>query len=174
MELGDCVLCDRCADRFISAKTGWPGLPDRPPPEEIVGPDDVPHLMTYRLFRGPSGITATAEEEDPLDEGGGYALRVFGTHDCSPQQLVAALRVKVRQEIGCHYLSPHPRGRGWLIEKELAAGRLVWDKEEEKPFGVVIDGRRLSWEEFGKALELYEGSEFRLELLPNEVLAHPH
>lgn len=41
------------------------------------------------------------------------------------------------------------------------AGRLLWN-EDEGPYDVVVDGRRLSWEEFGRALEPFEGWRFRL------------
>lgn len=172
MQVGDRVLCDRCADTYISARTGYPRLPDPPAPEEIVGPDGVSHVMSYRLFRSPAGVSATAEEEDPVDGGDGYEFRIFGSHDCSPTRLLSALRVKVRQEIGRLYLAPHPGGQGWHLRDDKIAGRLVWNDQEE-PYNVVIDGRTLSWEELGRALELYEGSEFRLQILPPESLDDP-
>jgi hypothetical protein len=44
------------------------------------------------------------------------------------------------------------------------AGRLVSDSEREAgaPYDVVVDGRTLSWDEFGQALESFEGWRFRL------------
>ncbi len=44
------------------------------------------------------------------------------------------------------------------------AGRLVWNDEgvDGRPFNAVIDGRTLTWEELGCALESYEGWSFRL------------
>ncbi|MDQ4097426.1 MAG: hypothetical protein M3144_06125 [Actinomycetota bacterium] len=44
------------------------------------------------------------------------------------------------------------------------AGRFVWsdDQPNGRPYSVVIDGRLLTWEEFGEALESYEGWMFRL------------
>lgn len=43
-------------------------------------------------------------------------------------------------------------------------GRLVWNDQagDGKPYRVIVDGRTLSWQEFGSALEAYEGWRFRL------------
>ncbi len=38
-------------------------------------------------------------------------------------------------------------------------GRLVWSDEGDV-YGVIVDGRRLTWTEFGRALEPFEGWEF--------------
>ena len=44
------------------------------------------------------------------------------------------------------------------------AGRFVWsdDQPNGRPYSVVVEGRLLTWEEFGEALEPYEGWRFRL------------
>lgn len=41
------------------------------------------------------------------------------------------------------------------------------------PYDVVIDGRTLSWEEFGQALAAYEGWNFRLLIEDRVVEALP-
>jgi hypothetical protein len=48
--------------------------------------------------------------------------------------------------------------RGMEVE-----GRLVW-RDEKPGYDVVVDGRRLTWEEFGAALEPFEGWTFRLSM----------
>jgi hypothetical protein len=47
-------------------------------------------------------------------------------------------------------------------------GRLVWNEDVE-PYDVVVDGRRLTWDEFGRALEPFEGWEFRLSFRRKDV-----
>ncbi len=42
-------------------------------------------------------------------------------------------------------------------------GRLVW-RDDRPGYDVVVDGRRLTWEEFGDALEPFEGWTFRLSI----------
>ena len=43
-------------------------------------------------------------------------------------------------------------------------GRFIWSEEGAAgaPLDVVIDGRTLSWDQFGEALSAYEGWNFRL------------
>ncbi len=75
--------------------------------------------------------------------------------------LVERLRLQVRDEIGARHLEPNPSRPGWLLRGHQVAGRLVW-AGEDAPYAVVIDGRTLSWEEFGRTLEPFEGRRFRL------------
>jgi len=75
--------------------------------------------------------------------------------------LVEQLRLQVREEIGTAYLEPNPHRPGWLLRDCDVRGRLVWAGEDAS-YAVVVDGRTLSWEEFGRALEPFEGWRFRL------------
>jgi len=42
-------------------------------------------------------------------------------------------------------------------------GRLVW-RDGRPGYDVVVDGRRLTWKEFGDVLELFEGWTFHLSI----------
>lgn len=116
--------------------------------------------MRIRVYRAPTGVAAEAVEFDS-DPGGGYQVRVIGGHDVDVSMLVEQLLLQVRDEIGTSHLQPHPSRPGWLLRDREAAGRLVW-AGDGLPYAVVIDGRRLSWEEFGRAVESFEGWRFRL------------
>jgi len=145
MNLGAIPLCDRCFDDRIVASTGWPRLPEPPEPETIAGPDGRLHRIVYRLWRSPGGVAVEAEEEgEPFD---GFYAEVVGPH----QDL----------ELG-------PGGPHWIIAGDDLRGRLVWNEDGE-PYDVVVDGRRLGWEEFGRALEPFEGWEFRLSFRHEDV-----
>jgi len=154
-------LCDRCADRRVAARTGWPELPDPPAPQVVVvGPDGRTHTMRIRLHRAPTGVAAEAVEFG-CDPGEGYHVRVIGAHDVDVPMLVEQLRLQVRDEIATTYLEPNPSRPGWLLRDHEVAGRLVW-VSDGAPYAVVIDGRTLSWEDFGRTLESFEGWRFRL------------
>jgi hypothetical protein len=163
--LGGVLLCDRCFNRRASELMGLPDLPDPPGAEVIVGPDGRPHRFGYRLWRAPSGIVAEAEEMD-LDEG--YQAKVFGSHEVDVDALVARLRQRVRERVGRLDLADGPRGRPILAGDEVV-GRLVWN-EDEGPYDVVVDGRRLSWDDLGRALEAFEGWQFRIVIEDSEVV----
>ena len=166
-------LCDRCADRRLAAATGWPVLPDPPAPETFVGPDSRAYRMRYHFWRCPTGVVAEAEEmageEDiKLD---GYHFKVLGDHDTDLRQLLANLRKLTADGIARAQLAD-TSGRLLMAGDELE-GRLVWDDDGDtgKPYAVVVDGRRLSWEDFGRALEPFEGWRFRIAMLDIEQMA---
>ena len=80
------MLCDRCTDRRIATITGHPVLPDPPPPLEIRGSDDRSHVLTFRIWRAPTGIEVELEEAGvPIGEG--YHFAVLGSHDANIDEL---------------------------------------------------------------------------------------
>ena len=54
---------------------------------------------------------------------------------------------------------------GLQIVDETVRGRIEWDGEEDshRPC-VVIDGRRVEWDELGRMLMSFEGWQFKLEV----------
>jgi hypothetical protein len=118
-------------------------------------------------------VVRLCEELVPPDEG--YEFGGLGDHDADVMLLAAAVRARAEEEIGRCYLEPAFSGVGWRVADEEVAGRLDWDPDGGL-HRVVIDGRSLSWEEFGWALSSFEGFEFRLvledrlmDLRPDEV-----
>lgn len=151
-------LCDRCHDARIAEATGWPRLPEPPPPETIIGPDGRRHRIVYRVWRSPAGIAVEASEGDESFEG--YYAELVGTHESDIETLVAQAKVAIRQRIARQDLVLSPSGSMIMAGTQLC-GRLVWH-EGAKPYGVVVDGRKMSWHEFGLAMEPFEGWEFRI------------
>ena len=153
-------LCDSCFDRRISVMTGWPRLPAPPPPRTVTGAHGREHRLHFRLWRTPGGISAEAIEQVPAGEDDdGYALTVFGDHDADPALLLAELDQRVLAETSRCYLERDDEF-GWQASGTQVAGR-VRCGEDDVP-DVVVDGRRLSWVEFGRAVASFEGWWFRL------------
>lgn len=153
-------LCDRCADRRVAARSGWPELPDPPPPLVVTGPDGRSHIMQIRLHRAATGVVAEAVETGS-PPGGGHHVQVIGAHNVDVPMLVEQLRVQVRDEIATAYLEPNPHRTGWLVRDRELRGRLIW-AGNHGPYAVVVDGQTLSWDELGRTLEPFEGYRFRL------------
>jgi hypothetical protein len=156
-------LCDRCADRRVAVFTGYPELPDPPPPLEVVSGDGRRHVLNFRTWRAPTGVEVELEEtEVPVGEG--YHFAVLGAHDADLEELVSSVRSQAEAEISRQYLEPNPHRPGWIIDDDEVAGRFIFSEENGTggPYDVVVDGRTLTWEEFGAALEPYEGWRFRL------------
>lgn len=154
-------LCEGCFDARISEGTGWPRLPPPPPPEIIRGPDGRRHRIAYRVWRSPGGISVEAEEEGRSE---GYAARLVIPHEGDPTPAVERVRAAIRRRIGHLHLDRTSGSGNLIMSGDELRGRLVW-RAGGMPYGVVVDGRELSWEEFGLALEPFEGWEFRLRIV---------
>jgi hypothetical protein len=161
--LGGANLCDRCADRRIARVTGFPELPDPPPPFVVHGADGRPHELVPRLWRAPTGIELELEEAS-VPAGEGYHFAVLGAHDANVGELFDHVRRRAEAEIGRQYLERRPDGAGWRLEGEEVVGRFVWGDSREfgGPYDVVVDGQTLTWDALGRALEAYEGWSFHL------------
>ena len=160
---GEGPFCHSCADELIAAATGWPRLEGPPPPDTFRGPDGIEHRMVYSVLRTPGGIEVLAEEDGwAVDEG--YRLALLGTHDADVPSMFDQLRGRLRDAISQQYLDRSAHREGWIMGGMDVEGRLVW-RDGGPGYDVVVDGRRLTWEEFGSALEPFEGSTFRLSML---------
>ena len=159
------LLCDRCADRRIAAFTGFGELPAPPPPFVLHDADGVERTLLVRLWRAPTGIVA--EVEEPGEPGAGYERAVIGTHQADVEHLVARLRAIAELELTERYLEPNPRRPGFLLSGDEFEGRLEYSldgTEVGTPYDVIVDGKRLSWEDLGRALEAFAGFRIRLEI----------
>jgi hypothetical protein len=161
VSLDGMTLCDRCADRRLAAATGWPELPQPPKPEVLVGPDGRRHEMTYRLLRMPGAIRAVAEERN-ASPAPGYEVTLTADHGDDPSALAARLVAATHALIGRQYLEATDRG-GWALSSDEAWGRLE-EGDDPSETRVVIDGRALSWSDFGRLLNAYVGWDFHLRL----------
>lgn len=163
--LDEVEVCDRCFDVRIAARTGMPCLPDPPAPLVVQSPDGKRHRLQYRIWRAPTGIEVQLEETG-VAVGEGFQFAVLGDHDAEVDALVERARSLAAREIGHRYLGRAAHRDGWALVDDEAAGRLIWNDDADdangRPYDVVIDGRTLSWEELGHALESYNGWRFRI------------
>jgi hypothetical protein len=181
--LDGALLCDRCTDRRIAATTGHPELPDPPPPLEIIGRNGQRHVLTFRIWRAPTGVEVELDEAGvPIGEG--YHFAVLGPHDANIDELVTCVQSQAKAEVSRQYLEPNPHRSGWIVQADEVAGRFIYSEDSGTggSYDVVVDGRTLTWEEFGEALEPYEGWRFRMviedrcvDLRPDaDVVDFPH
>ena len=107
-------------------------------------------------------------EDASLEPRQGFHLAVLGPHDADIADLEARLRLMAKEELERGYLVPNKHRAGLVLAEahDELRGRLVWHDgcEVGAPYDVVVDGRTLSWEELGQALEAYESWRFTLRL----------
>ena len=160
-------LCDRCGDGRIADATGWPRLPEPRPPESLLGADGRSHRIDYRLLRTPGGISALAKEVGAPPDAG-YELSVNGPHTADATALEARLREKVHAALARRFLEVDDRGLLQLAG-DVVQGRVVEDLDDMAVMPrVVVDGRSLSWEEFGNLVKPFVGWQFQLQLGDHE------
>lgn len=161
--LDNVVLCDRCADRRIARHTGLAELPEPPGPIVLHGRDGRRHELRVRYWRAPTGIVVELEEAE-VAAGAGSRFSVLGAHDADASVLASLAISRAEQEIDRLYLEPASHRDGWALTGDEAAGWFTWDDDHPSgyPYAVVVDGRTLTWKEFGDALSGLEGWRFRL------------
>jgi hypothetical protein len=62
------VPCDRCADKRIATHTGFPELPDLPPPIERTTSDRRKMTLQFRLWRAATGIEIELKDNSHEDD----------------------------------------------------------------------------------------------------------
>jgi hypothetical protein len=71
---------------------------------------------------------------------------------------------KIRRALGKKHIEDGEFGL--QIKDEVVRGSIDLDMSEAEPTPLlVIDGREITWEQFGKMLMTFEGWQFKLELL---------
>jgi hypothetical protein len=94
---------------------------------------------------------------------GGYQSEILGKPDDDPLPLLGRLIERMRRSLSVRYLE---RGEdGARIADQTVCGRIDWDESGDgrTPL-LVIDGRDVSWDEFGRMLMSFEGWQFRLAI----------
>lgn len=170
------ALCDRCLDERVAARTGLPRLPDPPPAEVLTGPDGRTHSFRFRLWRSTTGVVAEAHETG-LGAEEGFVVKLFRPHDVDVAELVGNLHERLAAAVSQVHLERGPPPGGWIASGDEISGRLVYNQTAGQtagiapapPYDVIVDGRRLTWADFGRALEPFEGQAFRLVIEPMEL-----
>jgi hypothetical protein len=91
---------------------------------------------------------------------GGYQFQILGEPDDEPLSLLGRLIERIRRSLSVKHLV---RGEhGTQIADETVCGRIEWDQSEDGRVPLlVIDGQKVSWNEFGHMLMTFEGWQFR-------------
>ena len=105
------------------------------------------------------------------DNAPGYQFNSLSSFDADPAVAEQAFIKKIRKGLNQRHLKK--AGPEWEIgDRGILRGRIEWnndfsDTDLERVF--VIDGKRITIEEFGRMLESYEGWRFQFRILdPSE------
>ncbi len=117
-------------------------------------------------FPVPTGLASEAIE---VKEGNslGYKSNILSDFDTDPEVAEERLIKKIKRGINRRHLKKE-NGEWKIGERDMLRGRIEWnddfsDTEYNRAF--VIDGKRITREEFGRMFEEWEGWHFKFKIL---------
>jgi hypothetical protein len=153
-------LCSRCYNEEV-ARTG--GLDFGHVSFEPADMSDVAgtrHRFHFLLRHLGDKLSLEAFEVED-GERAGYEFQMLGPADVDLFELMRRLVERMRRTLATQHLVEDDLGLS--IAGVTVQGRISCDLESRPPMPMlVIDGRELSWEQFGRMLMTFEGWQFSL------------
>ena len=154
------LLCIECYNQEMADYTGIDFQHPHFPPVKLADVEGDMHLfyIVTRLLGAEVSIEAYEEGADP-----GYRFRVQGDAE-NVQKLFRKLLGKMRRALTRqHLLKEH--GRLGVSDDLTVRGRFEWDDETDNELPLlVIDGKAVTWDRFGRILSSFEGWQFKIEI----------
>ena len=162
-ETVDRFFCVRCAKAAMACRSfkSYFEYPEFAPLTMAQGDGRV-HRFEFSTHREGTGLEIQMWEVDKRGEG--YELAILGDFDADPLELFRSLKARMRRALGRRHLEV--RDGALAIRPEGVVRALIdRDDESEEDLPVlVIDGRPVTWEDFGRMLLRHEGWQFKLEM----------
>ena len=157
-------LCTKCFNTEVAESDGLDKFEHADfAPVELTDCDGQAHLFHFRTRLFGAGVAMDAFE---VRDGhpAGYQFQMIGEPEDDPLTLLARLIEKIRRAISVKHLKVSSLGLQ-IADRPIVRGRVGWDGAEEGRVPLlVIDGRDITWDEFGRMLMTFEGWQFKLEI----------
>lgn len=158
--------CLKCYNQIISDSTGADYEDVEFEPIIIKDLDEKDHKFhfTVRLLGDRVAIDAF---EIKNGHPGGYEFSILGDIEDELFGLFGKLFERLRRALSNKHIYKEETTQSWQITNDdVVRGQLHCDldsSDERLPL-IVIDGKEISWNEFGQMLMTYEGFNFKLEI----------
>lgn len=163
MEEGYRRLCGRCFNEAAATVLGLQGFEHVAfEPVRLVDARGNEHEFRFRNWLGGAGLAIDAFE---WRDGGpaGYAFQVIGEPEDDPLELLGKLIGKMRRALAVTHLEDTDHGPQ-VNDGLLLRGAIDSDPDQDHRVPMlVIDGREISWDDFGRMVATFEGWQFKLE-----------
>ena len=158
------LLCGRCFNLEAASRGGLVDFEhvdfESLTMSDASGREHVFQLRT-RLFAAGVAIDAIELYDDQSE---GYRFQIIGDEEGDLLELLARLVTKMRRGLAHSHLEEGAHGLQ-ISDPGIVRARIQSDPEGETDMPVVvIDGRNISWDEFGRMVATYMGFQFKLEL----------
>jgi hypothetical protein len=163
IEKGYRELCSRCFNTQMAQMDGLIGFEHLDlKPVTLAGADGKKHEFHFRTRLFGPGVALDAFEI----RGGhpaGYQFQIIGEPEEDLLILLGRLIAKMRRGLSRRHLRKEEYGV--QIADRMVCGRIGWDDAQDGSVPLLnIDGREITWEEFGRMLMSFEGWQFKLEI----------
>ena len=164
MEHGYRRLCSQCFNTEVARAAGLEAFEHAK--FEPVGLADCTgevHEFHFRTHLFGTGVALDAFE---LREGrpAGYQFQILGNPQDDLLVLIGRLIQKMCRALSTKHLVDHERGLQ-IAEHRVVRGTIEWDDAHDGRVPLlIIDGREITWDEFGRMLMSFEGWQFKLNV----------
>ena len=157
-------LCSQCFNKEVAETAGLTGFENAK--FEPVGLVDSTGEVREFHFRTRLFGTGVALDAFELCGGhpAGYKFQIIGDLEEDLLVLLGRLIEKMRRALSTKHLTDGEHGLQ-IAEQRVVRGRIEWDDaiDGRVPL-LVIDGREIGWDEFGRMLMSFEGWQFKLSI----------
>jgi hypothetical protein len=157
------LLCTKCFNETISESCGLDFRHPAFDPVDVKDSAGMAHKFIFKSVLVPTGLSIEAIEigkEFPE----GYRFQVLGDPEGDHLHLFQKLYERIQRGLRRKHLE---EGEGGLKigDAQIVRARISSDVGSARLAPVlVIDGKKVSWKEFGQMLLTYEGFQFKMEI----------
>ena len=165
METGYRKLCSQCFNAMVAKLAGLEGFENASfEPVGIADHAGEIHQFHFRTHLFGTGVALDAFE---LREGepAGYQFQIIGRPEDDLLKLLGRLIEKIRRGLSVQHITTDGEHGLQIADHHVVRGRIEWDDTTDGRLPLlVVDGREVSWNDFGRMLMGFEGFQFRLHI----------
>jgi len=160
-------LCAGCWNKLISTGIGLDFQTIELKPITLKDCEGKKHEFHFLTHMVPTGLAIEAREIFD-DNRMGYEFSVLGSFGCNQADLILDLYEIIKKGLSKKYLKHHTGQRQFKDMTIVARITSDLNSEERMPM-LVIDGKEVTWAEFGRMLSTFEGWQFKLDIFDRIV-----